>query len=141
MPRPPIRDDLAESRGPDDRADWRPAFLVALGQTCNVASACRAARVSRRTAYYHREKFPKFRGAWDDAIDEAVDVLEGEARRRAVEGTDRPVFYKGKQVGAIREYSDKLLIFLLKANRPEKYRDNFDLKRLVDEVNLSRPVR
>src|SRR3982751_4565322 len=121
MSRPPIRDDLAESQHQGDLADWRPAFLSALGQTCNVVSACRAARVSRRTAYYHREKFPRFRDAWDDAIEDAVDLMEAEARRRAVDGTDRPVFYKGKQVGAIREYSDKLLIFLLKANRPEKY--------------------
>src|SRR4051794_13562219 len=133
MPRPPIRDDLAVSQLPDHRADWRPAFLAALGQTCNVVSACRAAQVSRRTAYYHREKYPRFRDAWDDAIDDAVDLMEAEARRRAVEGTERPVFYKGKQVGAIREYSDTLLIFLLKAHRPEKYRDNFDLKKLIGD--------
>jgi hypothetical protein len=48
--------------------------------------------------------------------------LEDEAVRRAYEGVERPVFQGGKQVGVVREYSDTLLIFLLKALRPEKYR-------------------
>jgi hypothetical protein len=52
-----------------------------------------------------------------------VDTLEAEADRRAAEGTLRPVFYKGEQCGEIREYSDTLLIFRLKALRPEKYRE------------------
>lgn len=52
----------------------------------------------------------------------AVERMENEARRRAVEGTLRPVFHGGAQVGEVREYSDTLLIFLLKAHDP-KYRD------------------
>jgi hypothetical protein len=37
---------------------------------------------------------------------------------RAVEGVERPVFQRGQQVGTIREYSDRLLMFMLKARRP-----------------------
>ena len=48
--------------------------------------------------------------------------MEAEARRRGVEGTLKPVFYKGEECGQVREYSDTLLIFLLKAHDP-KYRD------------------
>ena len=35
---------------------------------------------------------------------------------------DEPVFYRGRQCGAIRHYSDRLLIVLLKAWTPENYR-------------------
>jgi hypothetical protein len=33
----------------------------------------------------------------------------------------------GRQVGSIREYSDMLLIFLLKGLRPAKYRERYDV--------------
>ena len=35
------------------------------------------------------------------------------------------MFHQGKEVGAIREYSDLLLIFMLKARRPARFRDNY----------------
>jgi hypothetical protein len=120
------------------RTDWHEPFLAALAKIGNVRGACHATGVPRRTAYAHRTDCEAFARAWDEAVDEAVDILEAEAWRRAVEGTGRPVFYQGKQVGAIREYSDALLMFLLKAARPEKYRENFDLKRLVEELGEAR---
>jgi hypothetical protein len=58
---------------------------------------------------------------WDDAIEAGADVLEAEAWRRAVEGVERPIVSGGKVVTTVREYSDTLLIFLLKGRRPEKY--------------------
>jgi len=65
-----------------------------------------------------------FAAAWDEALEIATGSLELEARRRAQKGVLEPVYYKGKKVGAVRKYSDTLLIFLLKAHRPDKYRDN-----------------
>ena len=47
-----------------------------------------------------------------------------EARRRALTGVEEPVYYKGEAVDRTAKYSDTLLIFLLKAHRPEKFRDN-----------------
>ena len=61
----------------------------------------------------------------DHAREGAADTLEAEARRRAIEGVEEPVFHKGEQVGTLRKYSDVLLIFLLKGARPERYRDNY----------------
>lgn len=49
--------------------------------------------------------------------------MEAEAFRRGVKGTEKPVFHQGVECGRIREYSDTLLITLLKANRPAKYRE------------------
>ena len=125
--------------GTPKKGPWPRAFLAALRRSGVVRSACRAARVGRSTAYRHRETDPDFAERWDDAIEDAVDGMESEARRRAVDGTDRPVFHAGKQIGTIREYSDTLLIFLLKANRPEKYRDNYDVRKLADQPCLLAP--
>ncbi|MBX6773030.1 MAG: hypothetical protein IRY83_14975 [Chloroflexi bacterium] len=56
-----------------------------------------------------------------------MDALEAEAWRRAVDGVERPVYQNGQRVGAVREYSDTLLIFLLKGGRPQKYRERYEL--------------
>lgn len=37
------------------------------------------------------------------------------------------MFYKGKIAGSVREYSDALRMFLMKAARPERFRDGYDL--------------
>jgi hypothetical protein len=80
--------------------------------------------VARNTVYERRDADPEFAKAMADAIESGVDDLELEARRRAKDGSLKPVFQGGEHVGDIREYSDTLTIFLLKAHRPEKYRDN-----------------
>lgn len=108
--------------------DWAEKFLTRLAATGNVSAACSFARVPRRTAYDRRERELDFAAVWDEAIETAVEVLELEARRRALEGTDRPVFHKGKKCGAVREFSDTLMIFLLKAHKPERYRENMTLR-------------
>lgn len=104
-------------------AKKRDAFIEALSARGNVSEACKASGVARRTVYEWRDDDAVFAKMWDDALDQAADTMEREAWRRAVEGTDKPVFHQGQEVGAIREYSDTLLIFLLKAVRPEKYRE------------------
>ena len=98
-------------------------FLDLLKKTGNISKSVKLIGISRMTVYSCRKRDSEFAAGWDEAIDEYVDALEAEADRRAVEGTLRPVFYKGEQCGEIREYSDTLLIFRLKALRPEKYRD------------------
>lgn len=57
------------------------------------------------------------------ALETAAEVLEQEAWRRAVTGTLKPVYQGGEQVGTVREYSNTLMIFLLKGANPEKYRE------------------
>ena len=38
------------------------------------------------------------------------------------------MFYQGRRVDEVRKKSDLMLIFLLKARRPEVYRERFDVK-------------
>lgn len=80
-------------------------MLAKLRQGYSIASACKAERIGRRTYYDWRNDDPAFATAADDAIEYGTDTLEDEAKRRAVG----------------LHGSDTLLIFLLKARRPEKY--------------------
>lgn len=87
------------------RRDWKPAFLKALALEASVTKASQVAGINRDTAYSAYGKDEAFAKAWDDAIEESVDDLESVARTRAKDG------------------SDVLLIFMLKAWRPAKYRE------------------
>lgn len=107
---------------------WERAFLAVLAETANVSVAASAVGIARNTAYTRRNSSVAFRALWDDAVARSVDMLEEEARRRAAVGVDEPVFYQGQPCGVIRRYSDTLLIFLLKAHRPEKYRENVSVQ-------------
>ena len=100
----------------------KTVFLQALTETVNVTLACRRAGIPRRTAYDWREQDAAFAGRWDEALEEGIDLLEAELQRRAFEGVERPITYRGEQVGTWRYYSDALAMFLLKAHRPERYR-------------------
>lgn len=103
---------------------WRQPFLENLAMSGNVTAAAKAVGVGRRQAYAARERSQVFRRQWDEAVAEATDLLEAEARRRALVGYEEPVFYQGQEVSRVRKYSDTLLIFLLKAHRPKKFREN-----------------
>lgn len=102
----------------------KEAFCTALAECGIVTQAARDAGITRQTAYKWREHDPEFAAAWDKALKIGIDALEDEAHRRAFIGVDKPVFYKGTECGTVREYSDMLTVFLLKAHRPEKFREN-----------------
>jgi hypothetical protein len=112
------------SRHAEFTADRQARFLGLLAKGHTIAHAARAVGSGRTTVYTHRDADEAFRRAWDAAIDEGVEVLEEEVRRRAVDGVLKPVYQGGVKVGTIREYSDTLLIFSLKAKRPNVYREN-----------------
>jgi hypothetical protein len=46
---------------------WRKAFLDALREDGKVINACKAAGISRNSAYAHRRRYPRFRKRWDRA--------------------------------------------------------------------------
>ena len=104
---------------------WKRKFIQALSQTGNITFSARYAGVGCDTAYRHRRLNAKFARRWDDACEQSYDAMELEARRRAVQGTERPIYHVGKKVGAVKEFSDNLLMFMLKASRPEKFRENY----------------
>jgi len=68
---------------------WQERFLEALCNGHTITYAAKYAGVPRRTAYYHREKSPKFAEAWNDALQEGLDNLLEECYRRALDPTDK----------------------------------------------------
>lgn len=106
---------------------WQKPFIERLCDTGNISAACRKAKITRQNAYHARDHDEVFAEAWDEALVVAKENLELEARRRA-EGFAEAVYYNGKKVGSVRKYSDTLLIFLLKAHDPAKYRDNLHVE-------------
>lgn len=108
-------------RKPASIAARRRKFLCKLSSTANVARAAREAGISASALYAYRARTPAFAQAWDAAINAAMDELEEALIDRAKHGVERPVYFGGKQVGTVRNYSDALGMFLLKAKRPDVY--------------------
>jgi hypothetical protein len=125
------------------------AFLSAYARVGTVAVAARTARVGR-ASHYVWLKDATYQVAFTETEEVAVQYLEDEARRRAMEGIQEPVIYQGAlcfeplrdlKTGEIKRdrkgqpllsttpltiprKSDNLLMFLLKALRPEVYREH-----------------
>jgi uncharacterized protein YycO len=118
------------------KEDRQKAFLAAYAECGTILHAAKAAKITRETHYEWLRSDEAYKERFEEARKEAVEYLEREARRRAIEGTRSKKFTKsgdpivdpetGKQYEEL-EYSDTLLIFLLKANAPEKYRERSDL--------------
>ena len=99
------------------------AFLMAYAKMGNITSAAEAAEIARRTHYDWCDADQEYVLAFEQAKEAFADMLEREALRRATEGVEHTVYQGGKAVGKRREYSDTLLIFMLKGERAEKYRE------------------
>jgi hypothetical protein len=101
----------------------RLLFLESLALGNTVERAAESASVSARIVYEHRNTDAEFAAAWERALEAGTQVMEQEAFRRAVQGTTKPVVSGGQIIAWVREFSDTLLIFLLKARRPHIYRE------------------
>ena len=99
-------------------------FLALLSEYGNVTRAAEGAELVRVYLYQARKNDPEFAAEWEEAAKIGAARLEDEARLRAVEGWQEPVWYQGVQCGTVRKFSDTLLICLLKAHHPDKYREN-----------------
>ena len=131
------------------------AFLDALAETANAREATRVVGIAARTPHHWRklsrenegdpawlvtwsgDDDPKpFHLAWQEAMDTAIDAVEFDVRRRAVEGVEEPLVFRGRKTGeTVRRRSDLLSMFFLKRHRPE-FRDNVKI-----ETNATVTVR
>ena len=98
-------------------------FLAELALDGNVTRAAKAVGVDRSNAYQRRLRNPTFAQRWDDAVESFADAVEAEAYRRAVTGTTKGIWWQGARVGEEQQWSDALLLALLKAKRPREYGD------------------
>lgn len=102
------------------------AFLAVLADGGSPIKACRAIGVDRRTAYNWKNDDPEFSAAWDSAREAGYDSLEDEARRRAVDGVQKPIYHAGARIDTVTEYSDQLLAMMLKGYRSNVFRDKVE---------------
>lgn len=115
-------------RTPQRARNWRPRFLAALEETKLVTEACKVAGVGRSTVYDARREDPVFAAQWEELEASLIERMEAEAYRRAVDGVTKPLVSAGKYVTDVQEFSDGLLMFLLRARRPHIYRERVDVK-------------
>ena len=112
-------------------AHAKHAFLESYAQWANVSYACQVSGVARRNVYEWQEHDPAFAAAFHTAEQAATERLEREAWRRATEGTPykRTSYWHGEPVGTDEkiEYSDQLMLLLLRARKPDVYREKVDV--------------
>ena len=101
----------------DKRDRQKKKFIETLTEQGTVLHAAKAAGVSRWTAYRWRKEDPEFDSRWDEALENAVDVVENSLYQKAVSG------------------DTICMIFYLKAHRPI-YRDrlNIDIEQVRGEI-------
>lgn len=99
------------------------SFCLHLSRTGSVTYAAARAGLDRRSLYRLKAEDEDFAARWEEALQLGVERLQDDAMKRALDGTERPVWRGGRQVGAVRQYDNRLLQFLLKAHRPETYGD------------------
>jgi len=101
-------DTIKKRNKPKKQPDfqWWDKWLEVFSLCGVVRTACKATGVARSVVYDHRETYPEFRARFEQAYSESTESLEQIARDRAAKS------------------SDVLLIFLLKARKPDMYKDH-----------------
>ena len=103
--------------------DWAPRFLDCLGECGVIGYAAKHAGIGRTAVYERRDNDEVFARSMRTALINSKDVLVYEAVRRAKDGVRRPIYQGKAHVGYVRDYSDSLLMFLIKKRDPS-YRDS-----------------
>ena len=121
---------------------WEALFLASLLTEGTIAAAAREAGIAYRTVMRKRQKDPAFAEQMRVAQEMHTQALEREMYRRAVEGIEEPIMFRGEVVEKVRRYSDQLLMFALRARRPDVYRESANnVNVAVDgRVQFSQPI-
>jgi hypothetical protein len=103
-----------------ERAKRQLCFLDDYALHGVIGRACKAAKISRRQVDEWRRTDEAFAMLMAEAMANAIDLVEYELHRRAVEGLDLPTTVAGERE-VIKKYSDSLLVLRLKALKPAVY--------------------
>lgn len=122
---PPPAPDLGASLPLDEHLDLllqqdglgaaQRRFLLHFANTAHVGKSAKFAGVGPVAVWRWRQNSEVFAKWYAELNSLGVLQLEEEAKRRAFEGILKPVYQKGVRVGTVREFSDTLAMFLLRA--------------------------
>ena len=101
--------------------DLKKRFLEVFGETCNMSTSAESLDIPRSTVYYWLRSDPQFKEHFDQARLDGAEVLEDVAIKRAT------------------DTSDRLISFLLKSYRPERFGDKIDVTSGGKPIDLSWP--
>ena len=105
-----------------DSTTHQKRFLAAFAASASIINAARWAKINRTCHYAWLREDPTYPERYEAARKEAARTLEDEAVRRAHKGIRKAIRYKGKIVAYDVEYSDSLMLELLRAHNPERFR-------------------
>lgn len=135
------------------RRPWMRAFIAAFARSGDASSSARAAGINHTHVFDVRKADPVFAAAWREAENIAADLLEQVAIRRATTGEERVTTRTTRKFASVEQQnpdprgdpvirhvlveetvveervnvkSDALLMFMLKARRPEQFRERVD---------------
>lgn len=108
---------------PETRAILKVEMVREYANTGRIGQTCEVVGITDDTHYEWLEADPEYAKNMAAAKRRFVEKLEAEADRRAAEGVNRPIYQGGKRVGTVKDFSDLLLIFRLKGEAPDKYKD------------------
>lgn len=107
--------------------EQKHAYIVGLRALGLEAKAARALGITMASVRKEIDTDPDFAEQVQESLDLAADRFEEEAIRRAVEGTEKGVYFQGSLVDTETVYSDTLLVKVLQARRPDKYGNKTEL--------------
>lgn len=120
---------------------WTPQrqrdFIAALAGSGSLEFACMEVGMSKSSAHRLRRSpgAEQFSAAWDVALEHAAKVLLDTAFERAFNGSTEPVFDRdGCRTGTRYRQNDRLLMFLLRAYMPGRFRHAHRDWRASDEA-------
>jgi len=108
----------------------KKAFLKVYAASGSLTEAAKRVKVSRSQHYVWLKDDVDYAAKFEDAREQAGELLVAEAWRRAVDGVEEPVVSMGKMVRnddgsplLVRKHSDALMQTLLKSYQPGRFRE------------------
>ena len=100
-------------------------FLEAYARCGVITEAAETVGIGRESHYDWVRDDPEYKAAFEHAQQRAADSLESELFRRVREGVEESVTeHDGKQ-RITKRFSDTLLIFALKGQKPDRYKEQW----------------
>lgn len=142
----PTSDDLPQTLDDDHQSDERErfrelvrsefgglevekqSFLRVYAAIGRKAEAAKIVGISSSAVNSWLKDDPRFTECFEIAAEMYCERLEKVAHHLAVGGVTKGVYYKGDKIDEYREWDTSLLMFLLKANNPAKYREAKEVK-------------